>query len=522
MSGHRLSQGARADVASKTVDHAPPKCESTHRLQKLLGVTLVSGIFFFAVVSCAWATARNNGAAGYQDQSLVFTPINVPIGNVLIVPTAQYHSSIIAQGLRRITDTDFANLVFDNFVLAQAAFPSLNIHMGQCFGGGFIDELDHGTADLPGGMSNFTINSAAAWSRLSNGQETASKQRNLYSNAWWVQVDASINNKQMLNAYTAALTFPLFLAPERAKQMPQYFSRPDARDAAFLNSAPGTKIALLFVGDDRVNVAGMIRRGQSMYRDALRMYGTLINLYGYAPNNVKVYYHDGTAPPGAPMGLPIDGPATVANFESFFLAPPQVIKGEDDGIFIWISDHGGLQLQFTGQVGLVANPVGMAAQAQVDFSPDQQFLDAVASTEFAKDFLGLPYLQLDSVLNSGGEPISVFLNGSPLGTVTNPTDRLEFDPGLLTSTNSIRFEAPSFSVVIGDFSLNIQAAMRESLICDVDGNEVVDRNDINAIFAARGTAAVADDPRDADGDGMVTVNDARICTLLCANTNCAP
>ncbi len=61
-----------------------------------------------------------------------------------------------------------------------------------------------------------------------------------------------------------------------------------------------------------------------------------------------------------------------------------------------------------------------------------------------------------------------------------------------------------------------------SSVCDIDGDGVIDRNDIDAIFAARGTPAAPGDPRDADGDGVITVNDARICALRCTNPNCAP
>ena len=58
--------------------------------------------------------------------------------------------------------------------------------------------------------------------------------------------------------------------------------------------------------------------------------------------------------------------------------------------------------------------------------------------------------------------------------------------------------------------------------CDIDGNGIIDRNDINAIFAARNTPAAAGDRRDADGDGLITVNDARICALRCRNPRCEP
>lgn len=58
-------------------------------------------------------------------------------------------------------------------------------------------------------------------------------------------------------------------------------------------------------------------------------------------------------------------------------------------------------------------------------------------------------------------------------------------------------------------------------VCDVDDICGVDRNDIALILAARNTTASGpDDPRDADGDGIITVLDARRCVLECALPRC--
>jgi hypothetical protein len=80
-----------------------------------------------------------------------------------------------------------------------------------------------------------------------------------------------------------------------------------------------------------------------------------------------------------------------------------------------------------------------------------------------------------------------------------------------------------------DYGIGIGAAITSSEfgfgqeICDVDGNGVIDRNDILAIFAARDSpAAFLGDPRDSDGDGVITVNDARLCVNRCTNPLCAP
>ena len=58
--------------------------------------------------------------------------------------------------------------------------------------------------------------------------------------------------------------------------------------------------------------------------------------------------------------------------------------------------------------------------------------------------------------------------------------------------------------------------------CDVDADGDVDRNDIGSIFAARNTAASGpDDPRDANGDGLITVMDGRMCVRQCTLASCA-
>ena len=57
---------------------------------------------------------------------------------------------------------------------------------------------------------------------------------------------------------------------------------------------------------------------------------------------------------------------------------------------------------------------------------------------------------------------------------------------------------------------------------DFDGDGDVDRNDLNIILAARNTPASGpDDPRDLDGDGMITGLDARKLVLLCTRPRCA-
>jgi streptogramin lyase len=57
---------------------------------------------------------------------------------------------------------------------------------------------------------------------------------------------------------------------------------------------------------------------------------------------------------------------------------------------------------------------------------------------------------------------------------------------------------------------------------DINGDGSVDSNDVQAIMAALNQAAGPQDPRDIDGDGKITILDARKVTLLCSRPQCAP
>lgn len=61
------------------------------------------------------------------------------------------------------------------------------------------------------------------------------------------------------------------------------------------------------------------------------------------------------------------------------------------------------------------------------------------------------------------------------------------------------------------------------LVCDVNNDGRIDINDIRAILGARGTPASGPgDPADADGDGLITPHDAKLCIQDCDNPGCAP
>jgi len=69
------------------------------------------------------------------------------------------------------------------------------------------------------------------------------------------------------------------------------------------------------------------------------------------------------------------------------------------------------------------------------------------------------------------------------------------------------------------YDLSINSALT---VCDVDLDGDVDINDINLIRVGIGKPLTVNDPRDATGDGKITINDVRACTLKCTKANCAP
>ncbi len=60
------------------------------------------------------------------------------------------------------------------------------------------------------------------------------------------------------------------------------------------------------------------------------------------------------------------------------------------------------------------------------------------------------------------------------------------------------------------------------VICDVDSNGRIDSADVDLIFGDRGAKARASDPRDADGDGAITVLDVSLCRAQCSYASCKP
>ncbi|GLI39970.1 hypothetical protein KI811_01890 [Geobacter hydrogenophilus] len=68
---------------------------------------------------------------------------------------------------------------------------------------------------------------------------------------------------------------------------------------------------------------------------------------------------------------------------------------------------------------------------------------------------------------------------------------------------------------------DVTVASTVQLKCDVDKDGDIDQADLSLISRARGQRATGpDDPRDSDGDGLITPNDVKRCIPQCTRLNC--
>ncbi|MEM7255522.1 MAG: putative Ig domain-containing protein, partial [Pseudomonadota bacterium] len=138
------------------------------------------------------------------------------------------------------------------------------------------------------------------------------------------------------------------------------------------------------------------------------------------------------------------------------------------------------------------------------------------------------------VTNIGNTPLAnVVVEDDQNATVACPTDSLGVGesttctavgivlPGQFATIGLVTATSPAGALVT-DSDPSHYFGEAPALVCDLDVDRDVDRDDIAIIFAARGQAASPGDPRDIDGNGLITVNDARACVLQCTNLRCAP
>jgi hypothetical protein len=111
---------------------------------------------------------------------------------------------------------------------------------------------------------------------------------------------------------------------------------------------------------------------------------------------------------------------------------------------------------------------------------------------------------VQQTISTAGGPAAILLD-----QLTGPL-RASGRNAVVVGTTLTVVDARSIQASTTDETLSVTFGLIER--CDSDGDGDVDLDDLQAIFAARNMPAAAGDPRDVDGDGLITVNDVRICT----------
>jgi len=144
----------------------------------------------------------------------------------------------------------------------------------------------------------------------------------------------------------------------------------------------------------------------------------------------------------------------------------------------------------------------------VGYEPGRRLSEAEPQDVAAEGLLFIP--SVISPLGPELEALTAAKSTAKKGEVSQP-----FGTSLLVVAN----EDSNTVVIYGVEELSEE----DPLTCDVDGNEVIDVFDLRLILAARNAPATGpNDPRDSDGDGVITILDARTCQQQCTNAGCLP
>ena len=92
--------------------------------------------------------------------------------------------------------------------------------------------------------------------------------------------------------------------------------------------------------------------------------------------------------------------------------------------------------------------------------------------------------------------------------------------GMKTVYAQLRNNVGVLSNVFND-QIDYQQTCAKVAVCDVDKDGDIDKLDLSAISKARGQIALPGDPRDANGDGVITPADVKVCIPKCTLPNCA-
>jgi len=315
------------------------------------------------------------GTSDYEDQ---------PLDYYSTVPTINEKKNISDTGLAKLIGTyigsDYKNMIFV---------------FGQCYGGGFIDDLARATSGhSPVAIISASKHNEKAW--MDDFESGVSHFLQAFNDA--VQKDPTRTIWQLFNeSEHNDLRGPYAKDPRDRKEDPQFFAQPQpAGDNIKLHDGT-SNYAILYAGNPE-------RQNRN---DFYRMYETLTDL-GYTDDEIFVLY-------GSIPVWPIDYEATDENLE-FVFETLQRKMGPNETLFFWVSNHGGKQRAILhGSV-----PISPGETLLCSFSLTSDFIESAHAT------IDPPYVRLSWDGYIASNP--VFLNNYLIGYLSaTGVYHLEFD-----------------------------------------------------------------------------------------------
>jgi hypothetical protein len=345
---------------------------------------------------------------------------------------------------KKITDEDLADMVT---TYIDSNYKDMVFVFGQCFGGGFIDDLGSATS----GYNPVAIMSACKHNKLSFGSgSTSGRSYFLKAFSMYLHMYPTWPIKDLF--YVGAVKSDE--AAKKGWETPQFLSQPQPAGDNIKIHDGTSNYAILYAGRPNIDFLG--GPTWTYWNDLDDIYDRLGDL-GYTDNDIFVLYGDKKTPDGIPPSWPpIDYEATYDNLKTVF-ETLQAKMSPSATLFFWVSDHGDLEEKLL--CGPVSIPPGQTLLCSFNMTSD--FINALLkSTE-------PPYV---SLLCDGEPNINnpVYLNGYFIGSIVSGSYCLEFDPTtipLYESGNEIMIQSMSerYDLLVSDIKICANIVPQEQL-----------------------------------------------------------
>ena len=161
----------------------------------------------------------------------------------------------------------------------------------------------------------------------------------------------------------------------------------------------------------------------------------------------------------------------------------------------------------------------LPALSPVAFVPPRAFDDVTESHQF---FVGYDAthplnIQLDNVVLENQDPNLIVASDAIVTLGPGPANFTPTGPDVTVFDDITAPDEPPV-----DCSIRFVPFVAAGIPCDANGDGRIDHDDIAAIGAAVGYSAYPGDPRDVDGDRVVTGHDVAVCATRCRHAACAP